>query len=381
MACLSIKLNPVSQARLAVTVTAGAILSVTAIAQPSVDVTPKEQAQVSVTAQQNAVVTVSPQEQAQLKLSHISPSGSQDPTGGSAELTVTPQPQPSVTTTAKNQASLRVRAVNDIGVSVSPKRQAVLSIRLSDSLEMTVGEVCSICGGRIVVLAASDGPLRTKDGGYFLLNPATNPGIYFEPEQAVVTVKFTDTPYALPRLVNPYGLIVDYFSSNTNVATIDQTTGEISILAIGKTTITALASDDGRLVDRREYELNVEPLDDLIYFVPGGYYQTIMFGDDTDNLPRLENPRGLEVRYDCSNYQVVGINSYTGEIRILSPGQSRIWATAYKNGQQVDYTEYQLTVQTPTPPPEPEPDQPIEPEPIEPEPDIPMPDEPVMANP
>jgi hypothetical protein len=26
-----------------------------------------------------------------------------------------------------------------------------------------------------VVLAASDGPLRTRDGGYILLNPATNP--------------------------------------------------------------------------------------------------------------------------------------------------------------------------------------------------------------
>ena len=259
MACLSIKLDPVSQARLAVTVTAGAILSVTAIAQPSVNVAPKEQAQVSVTAQQNAVVTVSPQEQAQLKLSHISPSGSQDPTGGSAQLTVTPQPQPSVTTTAKNQASLRVRAVNDIGVSVSPKRQVVLSVKLSDQLQMTVGEVCSICGGRIVVLAASDGPLRTKDGGYFLLNPATNPGIYFEPEQAVVTVKYTDTPYALPTLVNPYGLTVNYFSSNTNVATIDMTTGEISILAIGKTTITAIAYKNGEIVDQTEYMLTVQP--------------------------------------------------------------------------------------------------------------------------
>jgi hypothetical protein len=40
---------------------------------------------------------------------------------------------------------------------------------------LTLGEVCTVSRGTIVVLAASDGPLRTRDGGYILLNPATNP--------------------------------------------------------------------------------------------------------------------------------------------------------------------------------------------------------------
>ena len=40
--------------------------------------------------------------------------------------------------------------------------------------QITVGEVCTV-SGTIVVLAGSDGPLRTRNGGYFLLNPATNP--------------------------------------------------------------------------------------------------------------------------------------------------------------------------------------------------------------
>jgi hypothetical protein len=41
--------------------------------------------------------------------------------------------------------------------------------------QLVVGEVCSVSSGTIVALAASDGPLRTRNGGYFLLNPATNP--------------------------------------------------------------------------------------------------------------------------------------------------------------------------------------------------------------
>lgn len=41
--------------------------------------------------------------------------------------------------------------------------------------QLVVGEACAVISGTIVVLAASDGPLRTRNGGYILLNPATNP--------------------------------------------------------------------------------------------------------------------------------------------------------------------------------------------------------------
>ena len=41
--------------------------------------------------------------------------------------------------------------------------------------QLVVGEACAVISGTIVVLAGSDGPLRTRNGGYFLLNPATNP--------------------------------------------------------------------------------------------------------------------------------------------------------------------------------------------------------------
>ena len=59
-------------------------------------------------------------------------------------------------------------------MTIAPKDQAALETVLTGA-SLTLGEVCNINSGTIVVLAGSDGPFRTRDGGYFLLNPATNP--------------------------------------------------------------------------------------------------------------------------------------------------------------------------------------------------------------
>lgn len=58
-------------------------------------------------------------------------------------------------------------------VSLAPNAKAnVTPVR---PMKVTIGEVCSISEGDLVVLAADDGILRTRDGGFFLLNPDTNP--------------------------------------------------------------------------------------------------------------------------------------------------------------------------------------------------------------
>lgn len=53
--------------------------------------------------------------------------------------------------------------------------QAVLGVVMQPQAVLTLGEICTVSSGTLVVLAASDGVLRTRDGGYFLLDPATNP--------------------------------------------------------------------------------------------------------------------------------------------------------------------------------------------------------------
>ena len=100
-----------------------------------------------------------------LKVNPVAPASlGVNPVGG-ARLSVAATPQPKLSVNPKTGTSLSVAAKPQPTMSVSPMQKATL----------TIGEVCSVGGGTMVVLAASDGPLRTKDGGYFLLNPATNP--------------------------------------------------------------------------------------------------------------------------------------------------------------------------------------------------------------
>ena len=61
-----------------------------------------------------------------------------------------------------------------------------------------------------------------------------------------------------PTLTNPYGVEVTYESSDESIATINATTGEISLLANGSTTIKAVfAGNDDYFAQTVEYTLNV----------------------------------------------------------------------------------------------------------------------------
>lgn len=81
-------------------------------------------------------------------------------------MTVQPVAGAALGVTPASPAVLRVTPHDGASLHVTP---------LDNGCELTVGEVCSISPGSILVLAASDGPLRTRDGGYLLLDPATNP--------------------------------------------------------------------------------------------------------------------------------------------------------------------------------------------------------------
>ena len=78
----------------------------------------------------------------------------------------------SVETAAMAQVDVTTGA--QASASVAPAPDAELAVAPESQVRLSIGEVCSISGGTLVVLAASDGPLRTRDGGFFLLNPATN---------------------------------------------------------------------------------------------------------------------------------------------------------------------------------------------------------------
>lgn len=93
----------------------------------------------------------------------------------SAVLTATAVAAATLAVTTAEQPALAVAPAEQPSIAVTPTEQAALAVTPVQQTTLTIGEVCTVSSDAIVVLAASDGPLRTRDGGYILLNPATNP--------------------------------------------------------------------------------------------------------------------------------------------------------------------------------------------------------------
>lgn len=93
----------------------------------------------------------------------------------SAVLTATAVAAATLAVTTADQPKLAVVPTEQPALAVTPAEKAALAVTPVQQATLTIGEVCTVSNDTIVVLAASDGPLRTRDGGYILLNPATNP--------------------------------------------------------------------------------------------------------------------------------------------------------------------------------------------------------------
>lgn len=91
-----------------------------------------------------------------------------------ATLRVNPGVPARLSVEPSKQAVLTVRPDKQASLSVVGCAQPKLRVAGSKQATLILGEVCSITSGTLTVLAATDGPLRTKDGGYLLLNPETN---------------------------------------------------------------------------------------------------------------------------------------------------------------------------------------------------------------
>ena len=82
----------------------------------------------------------------------------------------------------------------------------------------------------------------------------------FNPSTVTATLGETFTPPTLTT--DPTGLTVTYSSSDTDVATVDATTGAVTLLAVGTTTITAtFAGNENYNEGTASYELTVEEAD------------------------------------------------------------------------------------------------------------------------
>ena len=125
------------------------------------------------------------------------------------------------------------------------------------------GEVTPVAAGTTTITAYTNGDSFHEAGevSYTLTVLKGTVSLAFSAPTA--SVKVDATEFVLPILSNPQDVEVTYSSSNPAVATMFALTGDVTLVAVGTTTITAtFAGDEKYLPSEASYVLTVEPSGD-----------------------------------------------------------------------------------------------------------------------
>jgi uncharacterized protein YjdB len=163
---------------------------------------------------------------------------------------------------------------------------------------------------------------------------------YATAEVAKVT---TDAAFT-NSLTNSHSLTVSYSSSATGVATVNSSTGEVTIKGAGSTTITAtFAGDDDYESGSAYYTLTVSKATPTLSFASDNVTGRI---GESVTANALTNPAGLTVTYSSSDGTVATVNSSTGVVaNPLKAGTTTITATFAGNDTYTSgNTSYTLKV-------------------------------------
>ena len=133
-------------------------------------------------------------------------------------------------------------------------------------------------------------------------------------------------------LANPHNLSVTYASSNTDVVTIDATTGKITLVGPGETIISATyAGDETYKAANASYSIILSwewfnaPNH---WFNPSSY--TAKVGEDFEE-PQAKNPFNQTITYTSSDESIATVDATTGEVTPVSEGNCTITANFAEN--------------------------------------------------
>lgn len=140
---------------------------------------------------------------------------------------------------------------------------------------------------------------------------------------------------------SPSGLALTYTSSTPGVATVNESTGAVALVAAGSTTITAsFAGNDNYNAAAASYMLSVEKADAVeVELSFASEAATATYGDASVAAPALNNPYELPLVWASSNENVAMVNT-SGEITIIGAGQAVIYASFGGNDEFRTKTVY-----------------------------------------
>ena len=150
-----------------------------------------------------------------------------------------------------------------------------------------------------------------------------------------------------PELTKPEGVTVKYSSENTEVAEVNETTGEVTIKKIGNAKIIA-TSVENQYYTAGTASYNIVVTAGTPTFAYSAATASAVFGQ-TATLPTLSNPNNLTVTYTSSKPEVATVNE-NGEVTIVGIGETVIKATGAATGNYAGAeAQYTLTVTAATP--------------------------------
>ena len=155
------------------------------------------------------------------------------------------------------------------------------------------------------------------------------------------------TVFTKPTLTNTNNITpITYSSTETDVATVDENSGVITLVGAGTTVITAsFAGNEEYAANAASYTLTVNKADQTLAFNPSTETYNIHFNDVFTEPSLVTSGAHTTISYSSSNPDVATVNETTGVIAIVGSGATVITATAAESNQYNSFSvAYTLNV-------------------------------------
>ena len=236
--------------------------------------------------------------------------------------------QPSITITYESDATTNNLAIGDLGTGA-----------LSYSIDNTGVAMIDTTSGKVTLQGAGTATVTATKAGDSNHNLATitytltvlkgeQKGFRFN--QDSIAVKYTTGATRTNAAIGDLGTgALSYSIDKTGVATINSTSGEVTLQGLGTATITAVkAGDDNYNPATITYTLEVNNKEDqtAFYFTQGSITITYEPDGSTSNIAKGGTGTG-SITYSIDDTSVATVNSTSGKVMIIGVGKARITAT------------------------------------------------------